>query len=161
MGYPLLSKLVAVAAITSMLGVLLNLMTGLSRVVLAMGRQGDMPPILGQVSAQGTAPAAAVVLVGLLIAALACTGSIEIAWSFSAFTILIYYAITNLAALQLPSEQRLYPRWVAVCGLAASLLLAFFVPVPIWAAGVGLILAGLLWKRDVPPLWSRDSETRT
>lgn len=154
MGHPLLARLVAIAAITSMLGVLLNLMLGLSRVVLAMGRQGDMPPVLAQVSPERATPAAAVMLVGLLISTLAFIGSIEIAWSFSAFTVLIYYAITNLAALQLPKEQRLYPKWVAICGMAASLFLAFFVPVPIWAAGVGLILVGLFWKRYVPLLWS-------
>ncbi len=154
MDRPLVARLVSIAAITAMLGVLLNLMLGLSRVVLAMGRQGDMPPALGRVSPEGRAPAAAVILVGLSIAALAFIGSIETAWSFSAFTVLVYYAITNLAALRLPSEQRLYPRWVAACGLVASLLLAFFVPVPIWAAGLVIILVGLLWKRFAPLLWA-------
>lgn len=153
MDAPLLARLVAIGAITAMLGVLLNLILGLSRVLLAMGRQSDMPPMFGRVSEGGTAPAAAVVAVGVLIGGLAAFGSIETAWAFSAFTVLVYYAITNLAALRLPEEQRLYPRWIAATGLLACLFLAFWVPVPIWGAGLGLILLGLLWKRFAPQLW--------
>lgn len=153
MDAPLLAYAIAIGAITAMLGVLLNLILGLSRVLLAMGRQGDMPPIFAQVSSGGAAPAAAVIAVGIGTAALAGLGSIETAWAFSAFTVLIYYAITNLAALQLTDEQRLYPRWIAVAGLAACVFLAFWVPVRIWASGLGLIAIGLLWKRFVPPFW--------
>jgi basic amino acid/polyamine antiporter, APA family len=156
MGSPLLALIVAIGAITAMLGVLLNLILGLSRVLLAMGRQGDIPPAFGRVSKDGTAPGAAVVLVGVLVGALAAFGSIETAWAFSAFTVLIYYAITNLAALRLSDEQRLYPKWIAATGLAACLFLAFWVPVPIWGAGLGLILLGLVWKRFAPNLWRKD-----
>jgi len=67
--------------------------------------------------------------------------------------VLIYYALTNLAALQLPPEQRLFPRWVAMAGLAACLFLAFWVPVAIWATGLGLIGLGLVWKAVMPGLW--------
>ena len=40
---PGISWLLALGAITAMAGVLLNLILGLSRVLLAMGRRGDMP----------------------------------------------------------------------------------------------------------------------
>lgn len=150
---PLLAELVAFGAITAMLGVLLNLILGLSRVLLAMARQGDMPPIFARLSSQGTAPAAAVIAVGLLIGGLASFGNIETTWAFSAFTVLIYYAITNLAALRLPEKQRLYPRWIAVVGLMACVFLAFWVPAPIWAAGLALIGAGLVWKLLAPRVW--------
>ena len=89
----------------------------------------------------------------MLVAVLASLGSIEIAWAFSAFTVLVYYAITNLAALRLPADQRLYPKWIARTGLAACLFLAFWVPVSIWGIGVGLICLGLLWKQIAPRLW--------
>lgn len=42
-GTPGLSSIVALGACTAMLGVLLNLILGLSRIVLAMGRKGDLP----------------------------------------------------------------------------------------------------------------------
>ena len=155
MEMPFLAQLVAIGAITAMLGVLLNLILGLSRVLLAMGRQRDMLPIFGRVSADGKAPAAAVIAVGILVAALAAIGSVELAWSFSAFTVLVYYAFTNLAALRLPEEHRLYPRWIARAGLAACLFLAFWVPLAIWGAGIALIALGLLWRQVALRLWQR------
>ncbi len=149
-----LPQLIAIGAVMAMLGVLLNLIIGLSRIVLAMGRQGDAPPLFARLSGDGRAPTGAVILVGLAVGGLALFGSVETTWAFSAFTVLIYYAITNLAALRLPLEERLYPRWVALIGLIACLFLAFWVPVTIWAVGLGLILIGLAWKTLAPRLWA-------
>jgi APA family basic amino acid/polyamine antiporter len=139
------AQVLAIGAITAMLGVLLNLLLGLSRVLLAMGRRRDMPPVVARLNSEGTAPSVAVVVVGVAIASLTLIGNVKTTWSFSAFTVLIYYALTNLAALWLPSEQRLYPRWIAWVGLAACLFLAFWVERQIWLVGIGLLLAGLLW----------------
>jgi basic amino acid/polyamine antiporter, APA family len=144
-GSPLTARVVAVGAITAMLGVLLNLILGLSRVLLAMGRRGDMPAATARIDASGSTPTVAVVVVGVVIAGLVLIGSVRTTWSFSAFAVLIYYAITNLAALSLPDEGRLFPKWVAWGGLAACLFLAFWVEVHIWLAGLGLIAAGLVW----------------
>jgi APA family basic amino acid/polyamine antiporter len=66
-------------------------------------------------------------------------------WSFSAFSVLIYYALTNLAALRMPAGERRYPRFVAVIGLTACLGLAFWVDVTVWLVGLGLIAVGLAW----------------
>jgi len=136
---------VAVGAMTAMLGVLLNLVLGLSRVLLAMGRRRDVPRPLGRLDPSGTTPRVAVVVVGLAVAALALLGDVETTWSFSAFTVLVYYAITNLAALAMPAERRLYPRWVAALGLVACSSLAFWVEWRIWLSGLGLLAAGLVW----------------
>lgn len=146
-GVPGVPWLVAVGAVTAMLGVLLNLLLGLSRVLLAMARRGDMPRTLARVSEspRHPSPRRAVVATGVLVTAITLVGSVEIAWSFSAFTVLVYYALTNLAALRLPSAQRRYPRWVSGAGLASCLGLAFWVEPAIWAAGLGLIAAGLVW----------------
>lgn len=98
-------------------------------------------------------PSAAVVGSGLAIGVLVLTESVESVWAFSAFTVLIYYAITNFAALQLPSESRLYPRPYALVGLAACLFLAFWVPTAIWITGLALIAAGLAWHLIVARGW--------
>ncbi|MGB7712911.1 MAG: hypothetical protein WBL95_25815 [Microcoleus sp.] len=90
-----------------MLGVLLNLILGLSRLLLAMGLRLDMPRVLGGLNPSGTTPDVAVVAVEVAIALLILVGDVKTTWSFSAFNVLIYYAITNFAALQLsPSESR-------------------------------------------------------
>jgi APA family basic amino acid/polyamine antiporter len=141
---PVAYWIVGIGAVTAMLGVALNLILGLSRMLLAMGRRRDMPALFADVNSSGS-PMPAIIAVGIGIAALALIGNVETTWSFSAFTVLIYYAITNLAALRLPQEKRLYPRAVAWCGLLACLSLAFFVEREIWMAGIGLIAAGVIW----------------
>lgn len=62
---------------------------------------------------------------GAIIAALASLGSVKTTWSFSAFTVLVYYALTNFAALRLPAAARLYPCWILAAGLAGCVSLAF------------------------------------
>jgi APA family basic amino acid/polyamine antiporter len=143
-GVPFLPGLLAIGAITAMAGVLLNLLLGLSRVLFAMGRRGDMPGAVTRLDARQS-PAVAVAVVGAIILGLTLIGSIRLAWSFSAFTVLIYYALTNLAALRLSKEQRLYPRFLAWAGLGSCAFLAFWVEREIWIVGLGLIAVGLAW----------------
>jgi APA family basic amino acid/polyamine antiporter len=144
-GIPGIPQILVVGAITAMLGVLLNLLLGLSRVLLAMGRRLDMPPAVAQINAAGTTPTVAVIVIAVVIAGLALIGNVRTTWSFSAFTVLIYYALTNLAALQLSDQERLFPRPIAWAGLAACLFLAFWVETFIWVIGLGLIVLGLIW----------------
>jgi APA family basic amino acid/polyamine antiporter len=139
------SSVVALGAITAMLGVLLNLILGLSRVLLAMGRRRDAPAFFATIHERAATPSFAVLAVGTAIAALVLIGNIKTTWSFSAFTVLIYYAITNLAALRLKDEERLYPRFIPWAGLVACLFLAFWVEARIWMVGLALIAAGLVW----------------
>jgi len=147
MGVPWLAWLVALGAITAMLGVLLNLLLGLSRVLLAMSRRGDMPRGLAELHGAEASPRRAVVVVGVVIALLALTGDVRVTWSFSAFTVLIYYAITNWAALRMSAEERRYPRVVAAAGLLSCLGLAFFIDPWIWLVGLGVIGAGHAGRR--------------
>ncbi|MBA2663969.1 MAG: amino acid permease [Bradymonadaceae bacterium] len=147
--------LLAVGATAAMLGVLLNLVLGLSRVLLAMGRRGDMPPWMARIDTRRNTPTIAVVVVTLAIAALVALGDIGVAWSFSAFTVLLYYAITNLAALKLKAEERYYPRLISWLGLGASVFLAFWVDTRIWLVGIALIGVGLVWQRIAQRLYAK------
>jgi APA family basic amino acid/polyamine antiporter len=139
------ARFIALGALTAMVGVLLNLLLGLSRVLLAMGRRQDMPKRFGEV-VEGT-PRAAVIGVAGLIALLCLPGSVAVSWSFSAFTVLLYYSLTNLAALKLPAEHRRSPRLFSWIGLASCLFLAFQVAPMFWAVGLGSVSVGLLWHR--------------
>src|SRR5690606_277991 len=60
LGSPALAALVSVAAVTAMAGVLLNLVLGLSRVLLAMARRGDAPAYLSRIDAARASPVASV-----------------------------------------------------------------------------------------------------
>ena len=144
--HPQVAPLVAFGAVTAMAGVLLNLLLGLSRVLLAMARRGEMPGALARVGERTQSPTPAVLATGALIAGLTLLGDLETTWSLSAFTVLIYYGITNAAALRLPEEARRFPRWIAGFGLVSCFGLAFFVPRAIWVSGLALLGAGLLLR---------------
>lgn len=142
---PYIGPVVTFAAVTAMLGVLLNLILGLSRVMLSMGRRRDLPEKLAAVNPDTQSPANAVWATGLVIGLLVLSGDVVFTWSFSAFTVLIYYAITNLSALMMPARLRLYPRWVPALGLSGCLFLAFWIDPRIWLPGLALLGAGLVW----------------
>lgn len=151
---PVIGPIITVAAITAMLGVLLNLLLGLSRVMLSMARRRDLPGALAEVNQKTQSPAVAVWITGLIIGVLVLSGDVVFTWSFSAFTVLIYYAITNLSAFVMPEELRLYPRWIPALGLFGCLFLAFWIEPKFWISGLILIAIGLVWhtlarkKRD-------------
>ncbi|HSG80541.1 MAG TPA: APC family permease, partial [Acidimicrobiia bacterium] len=140
------ATIVGVGAIAAMLGVLLNLVLGLSRVLLAMGRRGEVPSRLGELDATGRTPTAAVVVSAVIVGGLVAIGDVRATWEFSAFTVLGYYAITNAAALRLAPEHRRFPRAFAWAGLAACLFLAFWVTPAAWLSGLGVVAAGLVWQ---------------
>ena len=144
-GIPGGAQILAIGAIFAMLGVLLNLILGLSRVLLAMGRRRDMPRIFARLNQSGTTPTPAVIAVSTIISVLVLIGNVKTTWSFSAFTVLIYYAVTNLAAFSLSRNERLYPKWLSILGLSACIFLAFWVEPLIWQVGLALIVAGLIW----------------
>jgi APA family basic amino acid/polyamine antiporter len=135
-----LATVVTIGAVTAMLGVLLNLVLGLSRVWLAMGRRLDMPEALARLDQRST-PVAAIITSAVPIVLIAMLGDITLAWTFSAFTVLLYYGITNLAAIKLDRR-----RWTAWIGLVSCVFLSFFVPPNVWLTGIGIVGIGLIWK---------------
>lgn len=138
-------RCVSAGAMTAMLGVLLNLLLGLSRVMLAMARRRDMPSAFSRISPRQGVPVLATIAVAAIIGVLIGVGDVKLTWSLSAFAVLIYYGITNTCALRLPVEKRIFPIWTAWVGLIACFTLAFWVPREIWTFGVGLIAVGLIW----------------
>lgn len=142
---PVIGPIVTVAAITAMLGVLLNLILGLSRVLLGMARRRDVPHTISRINPNTQSPVAAVWVTAVIIGLLVLSGDVVFTWSFSAFTVLIYYSITNLSALFLPEEQRLYPRIIPVMGLFGCLFLASWIDPAIMLLGAVLIGIGLIW----------------
>jgi APA family basic amino acid/polyamine antiporter len=143
---PAAGTAIAVAAVAAMIGVLLNLLLGLSRVMLAMARRGDMPRRCGQLSERTATPQIAVIVIACLIGVLVCVGGFTFAWSLSACTVLIYYALTNAAALRLTDQQRTKPRWVSILGLLLCGGLAFSLPVATWSIGLAVLVSGLVWR---------------
>jgi len=149
--------ILAVGAITAMLGVLLNLILGLSRVLLAMGRRADMPPATARLNESGTTPTVAVVVMGTVVAGLTLLGDVNVTWSFSAVAVLLYYSLTNLSALQLTEEERLFPRWVSIAGLVTCFFLTFWVSTQIYLVVLGLLAVGLAAKVLMNRIFATDT----
>lgn len=143
---PVAASMVRGGAMIAMVGVLLNLVLGLSRVALAMARRRDLPSYFEKLSVDGDSPHRAVLLVAVMIALLALSGDVYRTWSISAFAVLIYYATANLCALRQPPEERRYPRLVSLCGLVGCLGLAPFVDPKTLVGGTVLMIVGLFVK---------------
>lgn len=144
-GIPGAGKVLAAGAITSMLSILLTTILGVSRLLLAMGRRGDMPNFFTQLNTSGTTPYWAVIVVGIAIALLVSIGNVQTTWSFGTFGGMYRGLIVSLAALQMSDEERLYPKWLTWVSLVSSLFLAFWVEWQIWLIGLGIIGIGLVW----------------
>ena len=134
--------IVSIAAAAALSGVLLNLILGLSRVWLAMARRGDVPSAMAKVT--DSSPRTAVVVTGVVIAGLTLIGDLRVAWSFSAFSVLLYYAITNAAALKL--ETRMFPRWTAWAGMVSCVFLAAWLDPAVVGVSLAVIAVGIVWR---------------
>lgn len=142
MRLPALETAVSLGAVCAMLGVLLSQLLGLSRMVFAMARRGDLPAALARVDAASGTPRRAVLLVGAGAAAAAAFGTLRAIVPAASFAILLYYAIANLAALRMPREAKLYPDAVPAVGLAACLLLAASLSLRTAVVGMAVLAAG-------------------
>lgn len=149
-GASALAPVVRVGAGLAAAGVLVSLLAGVGRTVLAMSRRGDLPRPLAAVHPRRRVPHRAEVLVATAVAVLAAVGDLRDAIGFSSVTVLVYYAVTNAAALSLgrdpggvlggvPGQVR------AVVGLIGCVTLAATLPVSAVLAGLGVLGLGAGW----------------
>ena len=94
-GHSGLEPVIRAGAAVAALGSLLSLILGVSRTTLAMARDRHLPHALATVHPRFGGPHRAEVAVGAVIAALAAVVDVRAAIGFSAFTVLVYYAIAN------------------------------------------------------------------
>ena len=143
---PGISQVVTLGAATAMLGVLLSQVLGISRMLLAMGRRTDLPPMLQRVHAQNRVPHVGILVTGAVILLLVWLGNFEFIVRAATFTILLYYSITNVAALRQPASQQLFGKAVPVLGLLGCLAMAAALPLAVAASGLSLLAAGFVLR---------------
>jgi APA family basic amino acid/polyamine antiporter len=134
--------LVQVGSVFATLGVLLSLMAGVSRTLFAMAEDHNMPAYLAKVHPTYKVPHLAEITVGLILVAIVLLADVRSAIGFSSFTVLLYYAITNVSAHTLKPHERLFSRKLATLGLVSCLVLAFALPIASVIAGSGVMLLG-------------------
>ncbi len=147
-GYDNLTIVVRFGGAVAAYAVLLGLIAGISRTAFAMAANRDLPGILDDVSERHRVPDRAVVAVGVTALVIALSGGLVGAIAFSAFTILVYYAVANAAALRLTRVERRVPVLVPLLGLPACCLLAASLSWQTIVSGSALLLA-LLFARWV------------
>jgi len=89
-------------------------------------------------------PHQAQVAVGVVVAAIVAAGDIRSSIGFSSFGVLVYYGVTNLAALRLAPGERRWPAALAVAGVAGCVVLALSLPGATVLAGSAVLAAGML-----------------
>ncbi|MDG4761669.1 APC family permease [Micromonospora sp. WMMD710] len=146
-GLPSLAWVVRAGATIAVVGVLLSLVAGVGRTTLAMARRRDLPGALAAVHPVRQVPHRAELAVAAVVIVVVLLGDVRDAIGFSSCTVLVYYAITNAAALTLgrDSGRRLPVQVLAGLGLAGCLLLAVNLPVTSVLAGFGVLAAGAAW----------------
>jgi basic amino acid/polyamine antiporter, APA family len=137
-----LAPVVRAGAAVAALGTLLALILGVSRTALAMARDRHLPSVLARVHPGYGVPRHAELTVGAVVAVLAATLDVRGAIGFSAFGVLVYYAITNAAAWRLGPGEGRPPRAVMVTGAAGCLALAFSLPAASVGWGSAVVAAG-------------------
>ncbi|MEU4771466.1 APC family permease [Micromonospora sp. NPDC023644] len=146
-GLPGLAWLVRAGATVAVTGVLLSLLAGVGRTALAMARRRDLPGALATVHPVHRVPHRAELAVAAVVVLIVLLGDVRDAIGFSSCTVLVYYAITNAAALTLGRDpgRRLPVRALAALGLIGCLLLAVNLPLSSVLAGAAVLAVGALW----------------
>jgi len=141
-GAPQWQPVVRAGAAVAALGSLLALILGVSRTTLAMARDHHLPHRLAAVHPRFAVPHRAEVVVGIAVAVLAAVADLRGAIGFSSFAVLLYYAIANVSAWTLRTENR-WPRVVPATGLIGCLVLAFSLPLASVLAGLVVVAVGV------------------
>ena len=141
---PAISVLITIGASTAMLGVLLSQILGISRMMLAMGRRNDLPSIFQKIHKRYRVPHIGILITGLIILLLTLIGSVEFIVRAATFTILLYYSITNIAAIKQPKMERMYGRLVPFLGLIGCLAMSVSLPLNVMLSGIAVLIVGFM-----------------
>ncbi|WP_304455176.1 APC family permease [Nocardiopsis sp. YSL2] len=149
-GYPALVPVMVAGAAVASLGALLSLVLGVSRTTAAMAADGHLPRSLAVVHERHGVPHRAEIVVGAVVVGLVLLFDLRGAIAFSAFGVLVYYAITNASALRLGPDETRPPLVVPVVGLVGCVVLACSLPLPVGMTGLAVLGLGaaVWWARD-------------
>jgi basic amino acid/polyamine antiporter, APA family len=140
---PFMVNLVTIGALAATLSVLLTTLLGLSRITYAMGRNRDLPAFLSKLHPRRQTPYIAILAFGLLMAAFALTLDVLKAVAISNFGSLVYYMISNLAAIRNAKPMR--SKALPTIALASCASLLAFLTFEAWVLGVVVLSIGVVY----------------
>ena len=119
------SFLIVFASTIATASVFLALLPAISRIYVAMSRDGILPNMFSKIHNKNNSAYVSELFVLLTVVVGIYTINITNAIKLSAFFILIYYLLTNLSVINLEKKQRLYPVSIAYYGLLMCMVLGF------------------------------------
>ncbi len=142
MAAPGISTIITIGASTAMLGVLLSQILGISRMLLAMGRRNDLPHFFEKIHSKTAVPHIGILITSAVILAITVLGTFEFVVRAATFTILLYYSITNIAAIRQPNQQQLYSKAIPYLGLVGCIAMSISLPLNVVVSGIALLAIG-------------------
>ena len=118
------SFLISIASTIASASVLLALMPGISRVVVAMSRDRYLPLTLGKIHHKFNSAYYADILLSIVVVIGVLYFDVVEAIKLSSFFILLYYSLTNYSVIKLEKSKRLYSVSIAYFGLLSCISLA-------------------------------------
>jgi len=137
--------LISSGAMIATASVLLTTIMGISRIMFAMARTGDLPAFLKRIHPHFSTPHYAIWISGACMIAAILLADLTLVVSISTFAMLIFYLIANIAAFRIPSKYRRYPALVPVIGAVSCLGLIGFLTVNSWIIGIIGLALGIVW----------------
>ena len=120
------SYLIVIASTIATGSVLLALLPGISRVLVAMSRDKKIPDYFKIIHPKQNSAYISDIFGGLLVAAGVLTFDLLPAVKLSAIFILIYYSITNLCVIRLEKSERIFSVMISIYGLVFCGTLGIF-----------------------------------
>ncbi|GAA4974333.1 APC family permease [Pseudonocardia tropica] len=148
-----LAPLVRAGGAVASAGVLVALVAGVGRTVLAMARDRELPAGLAAVHPRRAVPHHAELAVGAVVLVLVLTAAPVTAIGLSGFAVLLYYAVANAAALTLPGHP--WRRVLSGAGLAGCVALALSLPPVSVLSGAAVLLGAFALRAVVRVLRTR------
>ena len=151
-GLPVAVFIITIGALVATSGVLLTSVLGVSRVMYAMAKNGDLPSFLGKINPKRGVPYYAIIVSGALMTLLAASNDLALVVNVSNVSSLLYYALSNASALKLKVSHRM--TIISIMGVVSCLVLLFFLTLQsliltsvIVALGIGYYLAKRVCSR--------------
>lgn len=151
-GLPWAAAVISVGALAGLTSVLLVVLYGQSRVFFAMARDGLLPPFFVWVHPRLGTPLWGSVIIGLVVATIGALLPISIVAELANIGTLSAFTAVSAGLLILRAKRPDLPRpfrvpwvpWIPILSIAASVYLAFNLPILTWVRLAAWIIIGLV-----------------
>ncbi|VVB98440.1 Amino acid permease [uncultured archaeon] len=133
--------LVALGALIATSTVTMSGILGLSRLAQSMARDRELPALIGKDDGNGV-PRNSILISGAAMLAFAFFADLPHIAYIGSFSLLLYYAATNLSGIKITGGRT---RYIAVAGLLSCIVLMVSLPLLSWIVGIGVVALGIAY----------------